>query len=360
MSCQVTSNRAQGRYCTPCPFADDRCFSKGRDHLTVNWKGAWNETATYYENDMVQYRGCLWQARNGHAGIVPQPTPHNAWQNVGPASGPDHLDDPHFAKSGTAVCGGWRVQYPGLHRDVEVADCYDLAQHKRQLTQAFGVPPMAIGPVVSGGLAPPEAEIIPLPLPVVHYDPVTAEKATLHPPNCLCTSCQLYLAKQTVLEAHKQIRQMSREKRELHKDREEMWGIAKASVEETSRLQDQYLRMAKEKREIMPVPDKRVEVRIGDAERNRYIDHLGNMFSDGHLTQEEFDTRMNLATGARHESELRTLVQDLPDMRLSEKPAAGHVMPRKPFLERAVTLPPLFALMSIFALLTLLVVLGVL
>ncbi len=63
--------------------------------------------------------------------------------------------------------------------------------------------------------------------------------------------------------------------------------------------------------DLGPLPK---ETRIGDRVRNKYIDHLSAMLSDGVLTQEEFSERMDKAATAKWERELKELVADLPDM----------------------------------------------
>ena len=62
----------------------------------------------------------------------------------------------------------------------------------------------------------------------------------------------------------------------------------------------------------------RVEVRIGDAERDAAINRLQKHFELGHLTQEEFEDRSTLAFKAKLGSELKTLFRDMP--KLQEAP----------------------------------------
>lgn len=53
-------------------------------------------------------------------------------------------------------------------------------------------------------------------------------------------------------------------------------------------------------------------MRVGDADRNQAIDHLGRYFTDGFLDNDEFIQRANQAAEAKTRSELDVLVRDLP------------------------------------------------
>ncbi len=53
-------------------------------------------------------------------------------------------------------------------------------------------------------------------------------------------------------------------------------------------------------------------VRIGDAERDRALDTLGDHFAAGRLTREELDERTGTAMGARFDRDLEALFADLP------------------------------------------------
>lgn len=52
--------------------------------------------------------------------------------------------------------------------------------------------------------------------------------------------------------------------------------------------------------------------RVGAAERDRAVDLLGDAYSAGYLTKEEFDERLDVATRARHRTEIDALLADLP------------------------------------------------
>ena len=62
-------------------------------------------------------------------------------------------------------------------------------------------------------------------------------------------------------------------------------------------------------------PDKRA----GNADRDRYVDHLAAMVASGHLKQEEFESRRDSALEAVTHGNLQELVSDLPS--LPEPPA---------------------------------------
>ncbi|TDD61990.1 DUF1707 domain-containing protein [Kribbella antibiotica] len=53
-------------------------------------------------------------------------------------------------------------------------------------------------------------------------------------------------------------------------------------------------------------------VRIGDSERDRAVESLGEHFVAGRLTQDEFEERSETATRARYADELEPLFEDLP------------------------------------------------
>lgn len=56
----------------------------------------------------------------------------------------------------------------------------------------------------------------------------------------------------------------------------------------------------------------RPEIRVGDAERQKAMERLGNFFADGFLDIDEFNERTEAAAGARHRTELDSLFADLP------------------------------------------------
>jgi hypothetical protein len=58
--------------------------------------------------------------------------------------------------------------------------------------------------------------------------------------------------------------------------------------------------------------------RIGREQRDRYIDHLSEMYSQEYLTQEEFQERSAKAAEAKFKFDLASLVKDLPP--LQDKP----------------------------------------
>ena len=56
----------------------------------------------------------------------------------------------------------------------------------------------------------------------------------------------------------------------------------------------------------------REPLRIGDAERNRAAELLGEHMAEGRLTQAEFDERLSVALNAKVAAELEPLFRDLP------------------------------------------------
>jgi hypothetical protein len=61
-------------------------------------------------------------------------------------------------------------------------------------------------------------------------------------------------------------------------------------------------------------PSRGNALRAGDAERERYISFLSEMYTDGHLDAGEFDRRMSAAHDAVYVRDLPRLVTDLPPM----------------------------------------------
>ncbi|WP_036458750.1 DUF1707 domain-containing protein [Mycobacterium sp. UM_WGJ] len=53
-------------------------------------------------------------------------------------------------------------------------------------------------------------------------------------------------------------------------------------------------------------------VRVGDAERGRTAEHLGQAFTQGYLSMEEYETRLARAFEAQTAGALRELLTDLP------------------------------------------------
>jgi hypothetical protein len=70
----------------------------------------------------------------------------------------------------------------------------------------------------------------------------------------------------------------------------------------------------------------RAEMRACDADRDRVVEHLNVAYSEGRLSKEEYDGRLESALAARTYADLDQIVTDLPAMRAS-------VLPR-------VTVPP--------------------
>jgi hypothetical protein len=56
----------------------------------------------------------------------------------------------------------------------------------------------------------------------------------------------------------------------------------------------------------------REPLRIGDAERNRAAELLGEHMAEGRLTQPEFDERLSVALNAKVAADLEPLFRDLP------------------------------------------------
>ena len=56
----------------------------------------------------------------------------------------------------------------------------------------------------------------------------------------------------------------------------------------------------------------REPLRIGDAERNRAAELLGEHMAEGRLTQAEFDERLSAALNAKVATDLEPLFRDLP------------------------------------------------
>jgi Domain of unknown function (DUF1707) len=60
--------------------------------------------------------------------------------------------------------------------------------------------------------------------------------------------------------------------------------------------------------------EKKMNIRIGDPERTRYLNHLNTMYSTGYLTKEEYDERSGQVNECKFINELVQLVSDLPQI----------------------------------------------
>ena len=74
-----------------------------------------------------------------------------------------------------------------------------------------------------------------------------------------------------------------------------------------------------------PVPHQ--QLRIGDRERQEFVQALGEHHAAGRLTTAELDERIAAAWHARTQSDLDALVQDLPGVRLPAPPASPRTGP---------------------------------
>jgi uncharacterized protein DUF1707/2TM domain-containing protein len=66
-----------------------------------------------------------------------------------------------------------------------------------------------------------------------------------------------------------------------------------------------------------PAPDP--GMRVGDPERERTVDRLGQAFSQGYLSMEEYDTRLQQAVQADTAGALDRLLADLPIHRIDRR-----------------------------------------
>ncbi|NMD57684.1 MULTISPECIES: DUF1707 domain-containing protein [Tsukamurella] len=73
------------------------------------------------------------------------------------------------------------------------------------------------------------------------------------------------------------------------------------------------------------------EIRVGDPERQRAVELLGEAMATGYLTVDEFDQRTHAAYGATNRGELQSIVNDLP--------IRDRLFPRT-VAERAADTPP--------------------
>lgn len=69
--------------------------------------------------------------------------------------------------------------------------------------------------------------------------------------------------------------------------------------------------------------------RVGDTQRDTYLNHLSDLHARGYLGKEEFEARQAAAQKAEAEWDLNRLVADLP----------GLIEPRVPSLRRAIRSP---------------------
>jgi Domain of unknown function (DUF1707) len=64
----------------------------------------------------------------------------------------------------------------------------------------------------------------------------------------------------------------------------------------------------------LPFPLHDPDLRVSDAERNDVAERLGKHYSDGRLNQDEFNERVERAMGAKTQSDLSGLFDDLPTL----------------------------------------------
>lgn len=89
----------------------------------------------------------------------------------------------------------------------------------------------------------------------------------------------------------------------------------------------------------------RIEVRIGDAERERAVTLLGDHFAAGRLDRVELDDRLTAAYAAKTAADLSRLFLDLPVSGTpAQRPAAPATFRRRP-------VPPRFLLPALILLL---------
>jgi hypothetical protein len=74
--------------------------------------------------------------------------------------------------------------------------------------------------------------------------------------------------------------------------------------------------------------------RIGNADRDRYVEHLSAMVADGFLKPEEFEERRDRALLATTKPELEELITDLPAL-----PAVGKDLPKRQVQVRYQMMP---------------------
>jgi hypothetical protein len=64
----------------------------------------------------------------------------------------------------------------------------------------------------------------------------------------------------------------------------------------------------------LPFPLHNPDLRVSDAERTEVAERLGHHYSDGRLNQDEFNERVERAMGAKTQSDLTGLFDDLPSL----------------------------------------------
>lgn len=101
--------------------------------------------------------------------------------------------------------------------------------------------------------------------------------------------------------------------------------------------------------DIGPLPND--NLRIGDADRQRYFDHLGDMYAGGYLSREEFDERSTKVQDAHTAPELEKLVADLPAMGSNRERAVTEFKPDSDIWMKTETTsslkPAVYALMGV-------------
>lgn len=202
-----------------------------------------------------------------------------------------------------------------------------------------GKPPVFRGPQsTAGGIMQPMMPTQPGSLNAVHHnanlDPLT-EKVVRYQNEAA--------QQQTIRQMPADLTKDEAEKLQAHleaalHDSAEWQRIAQESLKERRAMSERHHAQLDQIERNQPTTASKMEVekmpekRVGDSDRNKFIEHLGNMFADGHLSEAEFGERADKANEALYMSQLRPLVADLPDMP-AEKPKTGIWMetaPHKP------------------------------
>lgn len=214
-------------------------------------------------------------------------------------------------------------------------DGEDWIYNPNAFVSKIGRAPMSDGIAVSAGGAGDN-------LPVMQYDPNAAFNGTIQPMSTPLTNeevAELQAKLDTAINGAAEWQRIATESLAERK------AMSKRHHEQLDQIERNQPTTAS-RQEVA-----RMEKRIGDADRNRFIEHLGNMFADGHLSEDEFGERSDKANAAKTLSDLYPLVADLPDMPVPVKDLkiAGSPLEPRRTLKDVMAMPasPTFVLTAL-------------
>ncbi len=242
--------------------------------MSLPWRGPWQPFGRYEPGDIVEHQGSVFKALRAITALTPGVLTSDQCKNWQYVCRTDEID--------WNAAGKMKLADDQLAIKNQNGVWHFNTELDRQIVQSYGIPPAQVG-------LDPDAD-----RPFVRYDP----QATLRSAN------QIGISQDEADELRRQLQEALQDRMkeqvqyaDLKRGYDILW-------------REKYARTEKPV-DIGPLPK---ETRIGDSMRNKYIEHLSVMLSDGVLALDEFTERMDKAAVAKYERELKELVTDLPPM----------------------------------------------